>query len=332
MSANWKAPRNKSNGSNTDLPAVARVAEYREAKEPYADEAEISLYDIWQVLSRHRLLVVGSMLLAGLLSVLAAWLMTPMYRAEVLLVSVTDLDEGDHYMSPFKEFGNVAALAGINLNRRDSKSESIATLKSRKFSEQFIQDNKLDRVLFSDLWDEKKKRWVVTDDADIPTSWDTYEVFDKSIRRVREDQVTGLVTLSIEWEDPDVAAQWANELVSRVNATLRQQAVDESSHAITYLQEQLARTSVVDLQQVLHRLIESEMKKTILANINEAYAFKVIDPATAPEEPFKPRVLLIIILSTTIGLILGVVLALILNAVRGEPGSEVNSGAKCKQG
>ena len=324
MSANLKSPRDKSNRSSTSLPTVARVSEYRETVEPYADEAEISLYDIWQVLSRYRMLVLGIMLLAGLLSLLAAWLMTPMYRAEVLLVSVTDLDDGDSYMSPFKEFGSIAALAGINLNRRDSKSEYIATLKSRKFSEQFIQANKLDRVLFSDLWDAKKKRWTVTDDADIPTSWDTYEMFDKRVRRIREDQVTGLVTLSIEWEDPDTAAQWANDLVSSVNATLRKQAVDASSQAIAYLQEQLLKTSVVDLQQVLHRLIEVEMKKTILANISEAYAFKVIDPATAPEEPFKPRALLMLILSTTIGLIFGVVLALILNAVRVEPDSAGN--------
>ena len=39
------------------------------------------------------------------------------------------------------------------------------------------------------------------------------------------------------------------------------------------------QTSVVELQQVLHRLIEAEMKEIILARINEDFAFRVIDPA-----------------------------------------------------
>jgi len=147
--------------------------------------------------------------------------------------------------------------------------------------------------------------------------WEAYAKFDKRVRHIREDRSTGLITLSIEWEDPDTAAQWANELVSSVNATLRQQAVEASNQAIAYLRVQLAQTSVVELQQVLHRLIEVEMKKIILANVNEAFAFKVIDPATAPEEPFRPKVLLMVTLSTVLGLMLGVVLVLILNAVRG---------------
>ncbi len=317
MYAKWKASRDKRDKAGSDLPRVVRVPVYGEVLEPDSSEAEISLYDIWRVLDRYRGLLLSVMLLAGLLSALAAWLMTPLYRAEVLLVPVTGQDETDRYLSPLNDFGNLAALAGVNLNRRDGKNESIATLKSRKFGEQFIKDNELDRVLFADRWDEKQQRWSVTDEADRPTMWEAYAKFDKRVRHIREDRSTGLITLSIEWEDPDTAAQWANELVSSVNATLRQQAVEASNQAIAYLRVQLAQTSVVELQQVLHRLIEVEMKKIILANVNEAFAFKVIDPATAPEEPFRPKVLLMVTLSTVLGLMLGVVLVLILNAVRG---------------
>jgi LPS O-antigen subunit length determinant protein (WzzB/FepE family) len=328
MSVKWKASRDKGNGTDADLSRVSRVPAHLDTMAVYADEGEISLYDIWRVLGKYKVMVLGIMLLAALLSYLAALWMTPVYRAEVLLAPVTDLDGGDSYLSPFKDFGNIASLAGINLNRRDRKSESIATLKSRKFSEQFIQDNKLNRLFFSDLWDEKEQRWEVDDDRDIPTLWDAYELFDDNIRHIREDRSTGLVTLSIEWEDPETAAQWANELVSSVNATLRQQAVEASNQAITYLQEQLGHTSVVDLQQVLHRLIEAEMKKIILANINEEFAFKVIDPATAPDEAYKPRVGLMVILSTTSGLIFGIILALVLNALRGGIGFVGNNAGE----
>lgn len=325
MYAKKKLPRDKNNGSRSELPKVARVPLHEGTQRPHADDVEISLYDIWRVISRYKALVLGIMLLAALASYLAALLITPIYRAEVLLAPVTDLNENDRYLSPFKDFGNIAALAGLNLERQDRKSESIATLKSRKFTERFIQDNKLDKLLFSELWDKQQKRWAVSDAADIPTAWDSYELFDKNIRRIREDRSTGLVTVSIEWEDPELAAIWANELVSRVNATLRQQEVEASNSAIAYLQEQLGRTSVVELQEVLHRLIEAEMQKIILANINEEFAFKVIDPAIAPDEPFKPKMPLMVILSTGIGLMLGVILSLILNAVRSKPDSAENA-------
>jgi len=321
MSAKWKARRDKNPGVDAELPRVVRVPVHGGMPGADIDADEISLQDIWRVISRYRWLVLGTLLLATLLSGLAALLMTPLYRAEVLLAPVTDQDAGNRYLSPFKDFGNIAALAGINLNRHGSKDESIATLKSRKFTEQFIQDHKLVTLLFPDLWDEKQQRWKISDDADIPTLQDAYERFNKHIRSVREDRRTGLVTLSIEWRDPEQAAGWANQLVSRVNATLRQQAVESSRQAISYLQKQLDRTSAVELQQVLHRLIEVEMKKTILANINKEFAFKVIDPATVPDEPFRPRIPLMVSLSAVLGLMLGTILALVVNAVRGEVAS-----------
>jgi len=316
MFARNKVPGSKRKRAGTKLPSVMPVPRQDDRADRYADEAEISLYDLWQVVSKYRRLVLGVTLSATVLAGLVSWMKTPLYRAEVLLSPVTEQDEGSRFTQPFKEFGNIAALAGVNLNRGDKKNESIATLKSRRFNEQFIEDNKLDRVLFSELWDEKDKRWVVSDDTDIPTVWDSYEKFNKHVRYIREDRNTGLVTLSIEWEDPDIAAQWANDLVSSVNQDLRQQTVEASNQAIAYLREQLGRTSVVELEQVLHQLIESEMKKIIFANINEAYAFKVIDPATAPEEPFNIRLLMMLVLFTSLGLVIAIVLALVLNVVR----------------
>lgn len=316
MYARRKSTRDKQlQQSDPSLPRVGRVAVA--SANPYPDEEEISLLDIWRILVRHRAVVLGVMLLTGLAFAVWALLMTPLYRAEVLLAPVTDMDDNQHYGMALSEFGSLAALAGIKLDHKDRKDESIATLQSRRFTEKFIKDRNLIPVLFSDLWDSQRGDWKRSlDPQDIPTLWDAYKLFSKTIRHVREDRGTGLVTLSVEWQDPEVAAEWANGMVSSVNALLRQKAVENSNSAISYLQEQLTRTTVVDLQQVVHRLVESEMKKIILANINEEFAFKVIDPAMPPEEPFRPRSLAMIVLGTVLGLVAGVVLALLLSAYR----------------
>jgi len=72
---------------------------------------------------------------------------------------------------------------------------------------------------------------------------------------------SGLVTISIDWKDPELAAEWANNLIVRLNKKLRTLAVTEAESSINYLQEQLQQTSVVDMHQVLYRLIESETQK-----------------------------------------------------------------------
>jgi uncharacterized protein involved in exopolysaccharide biosynthesis len=317
MYARRKTARDRLNPPDGEaLPRVGQLAIGIEA--PACDDDEISLFDIWRILRRHRSVVLGVTLVAALAAGAAALLMTPVYRAEVLLAPVTDLDDNQHFATPMGDFGSLAALAGIKLDHKDKKDESIATLRSMKFTEQFIEDNNLRPILFFRLWDRQHGRWKASVSAeDIPTPWDAYKKFSDSVRDVREDRSTGLVTLSVQWTDPAVAAQWANELVSSVNTSLREKAVDTSNKAIAYLQEQLARTTVVDLQQVLHRLIESEMKKIILANVNTEFAFRVIDPAVVPEEAFWPKALPLMVLGTLVGLMLGIFAALVLNARRG---------------
>ena len=73
---------------------------------------------------------------------------------------------------------------------------------------------------------------------------------------------------------------------------------------------------MVELQQVLHRLIESELKEIILARINQEFAFRVIDPAVAAEEAFKPKLPLMLILGAMLGFLGSAILALLLNFLR----------------
>ena len=282
-----------------------------------ADDELISLFDLWRVLSRYRWMIIAVTVSSVLLSLLAAVLMTPMYRAEVVLAPVTDNEETGRYAAQLEKFGSIAALAGVNLTQHSSrKKEAIATLESRLLTEQFIEDEKLLPVLFHHLWDKKQGRWSVRDPDDEPDLWDAYEFFDEKVRRISEDKRSGLTVLSIEWEDPELAAHWANELVRRVNAMLRQRTADESQKAIGFLQQQLKQVSAVELEQVLHRLIESEMKEIILANINEEFAFRVIDPAAPPGEAFRPRWVQMVVVGAVLGLTAGVTLALLLGFAR----------------
>ena len=199
---------------------------------------------------------------------------------------------------------------------RGDTEQVLATLSSRNFISSFIADNKLMRLIFADKWDETSKMWKAKTPADIPTPLDASDVFQKSILKVTSDKKTGLVTLAIEWKDPRQAAAWANELVSRINYHEKQAAIKEAEQSIAYLKAQLSKTSVVEMQQVIYQLMEMQTKKIMLANVRDQYAFKVIDPAVAPEKRLKPKRKLIVMVGASLGLLISIMSAFILSAIR----------------
>ena len=124
-----------------------------------------------------------------------------------------------------------------------------------------------------------------------------------------------MVALSIEWQDPVVAANWANSLILRLNEHQRKNAIRQAEQSIDYLNGQLQQTGAVDMQQAIYRLIEAQTKAIMLANVKKEDARQVIDPAVAPEDPIYPRVGLIIILGAVLGLMLGIFLDFVFHAV-----------------
>jgi uncharacterized protein involved in exopolysaccharide biosynthesis len=310
--------RVKIGGKSTTVKAPSQGESFTVLACPAAThyDDEISLLDIWRVLRRYKTMIFAAVLVGVVVPGIFTMLMTPVYRAETLIAPVPRDEERNRFAAPLSELSGIAALAGLNIQRGGRKNEAIALLKSRALTEQFIKDEKLRPVLFGQHWADDDPRWQAAASGDVPTLAEAWELFDEEVRHVYDDRKTGLVVVAIEWEDPQLAAHWANELVRRVNAMLRERSTRESEKAIAYLQEQLKQTNAVELRQVLHRLVESEMKEVILANISEEYAFRVIDPAVVPEKPFKPALLLVLVLGAVLGLVAGVSLALFRDFLR----------------
>ena len=86
---------------------------------------------------------------------------------------------------------------------------------------------------------------------------------------------------------------------------------NESTEALNYLKSQLAETSVLDLKESINALIESQLEIQMLANINEDYILIEIEPPFIPEKSVSNDKRLIVIFSTIIGAMLGVLLAIV---------------------
>ncbi len=278
---------------------------------PVEEDDEIDLREYWQILVDNKQLIALVTGIVTAVALAAAFLLTPVYRAEVLLApSASEKSGGLGALAG--QFGDFAALAGINLGGGgDSTEEAIATLKSRALTDAFINENNLLPVLFADNWDSERKTWKKQDTKKIPTLWRAYEIFDKKIRTVFVDKKSGLVTLAIEWQNADQAAFWANDLVRRVNQQRQREAIREAESSIAYLQRQLTKTTSVEVEQAIYRLIEAQTKNIMVAQAREEYAFKVIDPAVPPEKIVKPKRLLVLILGFFVGITVAIFVAFI---------------------
>jgi capsular polysaccharide biosynthesis protein len=277
----------------------------------YPPEEPINWSEYWRVIVKNRKLIGIITATSTLIALLIAFLLPPIYRAEVLLAPVSQ-DKSEGLSAIASQYGDLAALAGINLGSgKDKTAEYIAALKSRALSVSYIKSENLMPVLFASKWDGEKKQWK--DSTEAPTEWKAFKLWDENIRRVNLDKRTGLVTLIIEWKDPALAAKWANDFTRHVNTRLRTEAVEEAERNIAYLEKQLPTTNSVEVQQAIYRLIETQTKKKMVASTREEYAFTSIDPAVTPERKHRPRRTILVITGLLLGLVGSVIAAIVVN-------------------
>jgi uncharacterized protein involved in exopolysaccharide biosynthesis len=168
-------------------------------------------------------------------------------------------------------------------------------------------------ILYADDWDADNKRWQTSNP---PTPWKAYEEFMNGILSVSVDRNTSIVTIAIEWEDPVLAAAWVEALIVRVNTFVNEATVREAEQNLKFLDQQAQATSVVELQETIFSMMESEIKRLMVARNPETAPLRVIDPAVVPERRVRPQRALIGILGILSGGLLGGAIVLARSAMK----------------
>jgi len=272
-------------------------------------EDDINLRNILQVLMHRRWWILAASVVSAAFGVFVALTSIPIYRAEILLAPIKQPSGIGGMQALSSQLGGLASLVGVSLGGSDDAT-SIATLKSHVVTRQFIADEKLLPVLYADKWDAEHQQWKISDPKRIPTLWTADEMFSKQVRKIIEDRKTGMVTLSIEWKDPKLAAQWAQDLVVRTNTLLRTQAIDNARKNIAFLQKQVELTDIIEVRQSMNRLLEEQWKQLMLAQGDSEYALKTVDPAVVPEGKINLPKRLVVIAWSLAGFLLSCIAVL----------------------
>jgi uncharacterized protein involved in exopolysaccharide biosynthesis len=278
------------------------TADTRASDAPGAGD-EIDLIELLRSLWDSRYTIIGFTLVFACLGVTYALLATPWYKAEITLAPKQQEIPG----GISAQLGGLASLAGLGGMGDDKSVEAIATIGSRELARAFIEAHDLVPRIFHAQWDAAAGRWKEDDPEKWPDVRDAIKFYQEEMVAVSQDRKTQLITLSVTWTDPDEAAAWASELVERVNNQMRTRAAREAEANLKYLNKELAATNVVNLQQSISRLIETEMQKLMVARNSEDYAVRTIDAAQIPKRPDRPKKPIVAVLATIAGGLLSLV-------------------------
>ncbi|MFM5509075.1 Wzz/FepE/Etk N-terminal domain-containing protein [Aeromonas rivipollensis] len=299
---------------------------------PVSDE--IDLRELVIALWHGKWWIFSTTVIATCLAVAFALLSPNIYRAEALLTPSLE-QQGGGLSALASRFGGLASLAGVDLGNKggDKASIAIEVGKSRLFLGDFIRRHQLavpliaatgmdkatgDLIIDPLIYDVDTQKWVrevPVGKSPKPSDWELIKAF-KNLVSLNSDPKTGLLTVSVDFYSPQLAKQWVDWLIDDLNHTMKQRDQEEAKRNISYLTEQLSKTSVADMQNVFYQLIEEQTKTLMLAEVNQEYVFKVLDPAVIAEEKIKPKRALIVILGALLGGMLGVMIVLVRFAFR----------------
>ena len=295
---------------------------------------EIDLRELFGVLWAGKIKIIAITAVFAIASIIYALSVPNQYKATALLAPAQS--DGGGLSGALGQLGGLASLAGVSLGGGESSEGQIAQeiMKSWSYIEGFIADNDLAVEVYAaegwskgsnelqidaDLYDTETKTWLAennnTGEVGPPSSWKLFESFSKRLA-VSEDKKSGLVSVSFEYYSPLIAKQWVDMYVESINRFMQQRQVDKVTRNIAYLQEQIGKTSIAEMQDVFYSIIEEQTKSKMLAEASPDYAFVAVGPSMVPEEKSQPKRALICILGTLLGGMLSVLLVLVTHYAR----------------
>jgi LPS O-antigen subunit length determinant protein (WzzB/FepE family) len=288
---------------------------------PYDDD-NIDIRELLRSVLDRKLSFVSITLSFAIFSVLYSLSLTNIYTSEAILMPSEDA-RGSRSSGGY---GEIASMVGLSSTSSSvSKTDKgIKELESFIFFKNIIESNDILPKLFAsktydkknkileydqEIYDAKKSSWMGHDKK--PSDQQAFRVF-KSIFEVEKDK-EGFIVISISHMSPYFAKDLLDIIIESINEQSRQKDKIDAEESIKYLTEELIKTNLYEIKQVLSRLIENQIQSLVLTEVRKEYLFKVIEPPIVPEIKSFPNRALICIVITILGSILSFLICIYLH-------------------
>jgi uncharacterized protein involved in exopolysaccharide biosynthesis len=317
----------------------------RQPPPPYIDEDEINLLDYWRVIWKRRKLISWIVAVAVVLTVVISLAMTNIYQAKAVIAPISSKDSSGGGLSSIlaQQFGG---LPGILMPGASSASEIVNLLNSNILRETVITRYNLLPVLFDEDWDEDKKRWKAEGGAGsrlsfnplvwasrllalvrpapppsvagkkpgVPDIWDGIRALDQ-LFTVKHNMKENAITVAGEFKDPETAAKLVEYFLTALTDHMSAEARRVAEVNRKYLESQLGATADPLIKQKIYNLIAQQLETSMMTEVKENFAFKVLDPPKVPDRKIKPKRAQMVMLSFVVALFIGIFVAFFLEYI-----------------
>ena len=302
----------------------------KENKKQYGEFGdELDLKELFLVLIRGKWIISSTTAFLLIIGIFYSLSLPDIYESKALLAPV---DKSDLATGSLEGISGLAGLAGIKLPASDSGSNSkkaIEMMVSLNFFKNQIMpkiflpnliavkswDNETNTIYYDEsIFDINSNIWFKNSNnpkRSIPSAQQSYNIFKNSHLKIIPDDESGYTFLTIKHQSPFVAKKWTDTVFEEINSFYRQKDKAKSQNSVIYLNEQMAKTRFSEIKQVTAELLGQEIQKLTLIEANSDYVFEYVYPPDVMEQKSEPNRLIIILLFSFFGFVLGVIFILI---------------------
>jgi uncharacterized protein involved in exopolysaccharide biosynthesis len=231
--------------------------------------------------------IVGSVFAFAILTAIWAYSKPYMFESSIK-VSIVDIEDPGGVAPDDRRASEVLTLVehGFVMGTTHDNYNDVmrARLGSRKFTMRFLDQHNIYRYFYPEQWSEERQAWA---EGFTPDRGATFTRFRDEVRAITLNEETDITTVAMKWPQPEVARDLANLYVKSFNEYIRERTMEDVRRKQAFLEQELHRSDVLEMQQSIYRLIEAQTAMAMLASAREEYALEIIDPAALPYRSFN---------------------------------------------
>ncbi len=260
-------------------------------KNGYDDE--INMIDYLRVIGKRKMLICYVIIVMVGLTVVASFVMTPMYEAKAVIAPAAKAGESSGASM-------LAAQLGISAPTSSNMSEIVNLLKSNILREKLIKRYDLLPVLL--------RGKNLANKSDSQKMWMGIRYLQDRLK-INSNQKDNSIQITMFYRDPKISADVVTWTLVELTDHMSNEARRVAETNKKYLEAQIDKTADPFIKAKIYALIAQQIETSMMAEVKENFAFKVLDPAKVPDRPASPKRIQMAIIAFIISLFVGLFVA-----------------------
>lgn len=275
----------KTENASQGVPEVSDRSFYASPNAPVTSskgvlDDEIDILKILTILWGGWRIIISCALVFVLLGSVYAFRKHDIYQASVLVVSNKRKNGSAGGMSA--RLSSLAALAGIGIGSEEDSEIglNLAIMNSTPFAIDAVRRYNLMPVIFPPELRKPGEEEPSTEAA-----------AGKLLAMVitKQNESGGLISISVKDQNPKRAFILAETVVKAINTYIKQQYMERTKQDIESAYKELAKNPPLEVAASLFAIISEKTQHMVLVGSQDDYVFRVIEPATVPQDAIYPR-------------------------------------------